>query len=399
MPSRYRATDIVPGVLYSAEENIHPKTMRGAIRLGRILGIPIGVNYTWFVALWLLTWSLARSYYPRTFPGFLPSTYVMMGLVSALLLFGSVVIHELGHAVAARRYGIRTRAIVLFLFGGVAQIAKEPPTPASELVVAAAGPATSFLLGGLFWILRAVTTGSALGAIIAYLAGINAALAVFNLVPGFPLDGGRMLRALLWRVTGSLERATRVASRSGQIVAIGLIALGVLGVFMGNVTGGLWLVLIGWFMDTGAQASYQHVLLREALGGVRVGDIMSREVHSVDPALTLDQVVADYFLRFKHGGFPVVWGDRLLGIITLHDVKEVPKERRAATTVRDAMTPLSSLRTVRPTTSAYDAFARMAQGAIGRLVVVDEGEDLVGILTRSDLLHLIRIRTELGESD
>jgi Zn-dependent protease len=371
--------------------------MRGAIGLGRILGIPIGVNYTWFVALWLLTWSLARAYYPDRFPGYDGQIYLFMGLASAILLFASVLVHELGHAVTARKYGIRTRSIVLFLFGGVAQIGKEPPTPTSELVVAAAGPATSLLLGGFCWLLSRLTTGSALGAIITFLASVNVTLAVFNLIPGFPLDGGRMLRALLWRAMGSLERATRIAARGGQIVALLLIAMGVLFVVRGNVINGVWFVLIGWFLDMGAQSGYQQVLLRETLGGVRVGDIMSRTIHSVDPNLTLEQLIADYFLPYKHGGFPVMWGDRLVGIITLHDVKEVPKEKRATMTVRDAMTPTSRLRTVKPTSSAYDAFARMAQDGIGRLLVVDDSGDLMGILTRSDLLHVLRIRTELEE--
>lgn len=372
--------------------------MRGAIRLGRILGIPVGANYTWFIALWMLTWSLARAYYPDRFPGFPASTYWTMGLASALLLFASVLVHELGHALTARRYGIRTRSITLFLFGGVAQIAKDPPTPVAELVVAAAGPVTSLILSALFAGARPLAAGSALGAIVTYLAWINASLAGFNLIPGFPLDGGRVLRALIWRVTGSLERATLIASRTGQLVAMGFIAFGVLGAFTGNVIAGIWLVLIGWFMDTGAQASYQQVLLREALGRVRIGDIMSREVHVVDPNLTLELLVAEYFLPLKHGGFPVVWGDRLLGIITLHDVKGVPKERRATTTVRDAMTPLDRLRTVRPTASAYDAFTRMAQADVGRLLVVDAGGNLVGIVTRSDLLHVMRIRVELEDT-
>lgn len=372
--------------------------MRGAIRLGRILGVPIGANYTWFIALWVLTWSLARAYYPQVFPGFPDATYWAMGLASAFLLFGSVVVHELGHAVAARRYGIRTRGIILFLFGGVAQIAKDPPTPKSDLVVAAAGPLTSFLLAGLFRFIQEVTGGSALGVIIAYLAWINAGLAVFNLIPGYPLDGGRMLRALLWWGTGSMERATRIAAVAGRIAAVSFIAVGAIMAFTRSVTGGLWLVLIGWFMDTAAQASYQQVVLREALGGVRVGDIMTRQLHTVDPNLSLDQVVADHFLPFKHGGFPVVWGDRLLGLITLHDIKEVPKERRASTTVREVMTPLARLRVVKPSTSAYDAFVRMAEGGIGRLPVIDDDGNLVGILTRSDLLHVLRIRVELAET-
>lgn len=372
--------------------------MRGSIRLGRILGIPVGVNYTWFIALWVLAWSLAGTYFPAHFPGFPSSMYWGMGFGSALLVFASVIVHELGHAVAARRFGIRTRGIVLFLFGGVAQIAKEPPTPVAELVVAAAGPLTSLALAGTLALTRPLVAGSALGVIATYLVWANVLLAAVNVIPGFPLDGGRMLRALVWRVTRSFERATLLASRTGQVVAIAFIALGVAGAFMGSVLTGLWLILLGWFMDTGAAASYQQALLREALGVVRVGDIMSREVHAVDPGLTLDQLVADYFLPYKHGGFPVVWGERLLGIITLHDVKNVPRERRALTTVREAMTPLSNLRTVRPSASAYDAFARMASADIGRLLIVDNEGALVGILTRSDLLHVMRIRIELAET-
>jgi len=372
--------------------------MRGVIGLGRILGIPIGVNYTWFIAVLVIAWSMARGYYAVRFPGSPAATHWAMGLISALLLFACVVLHELGHAVAARRYGIRTRNITLFLFGGVAQIAKEPPTPAAELIVAASGPLTSLALGAVFAAAHLPATGSALDALLAYLAWANTGLAVFNLIPGFPLDGGRMLRALVWHVTASLERATLIASRAGQLVALVLIAGGVVGAFAGSVTLGLWLILLGWFMDTGAQASYQQVLMREALGRIRVGDIMTREIHGVDPGVTLDQLVSDYFLPYKHGGFPVMWGDRLLGIITLHDVKDVPRGRRATTTVREAMTPLSRLRTVRPSASAYDAFTRMAHDNIGRLLVVDSDGTLVGILTRSDLMHVMRVRLELEES-
>ncbi len=371
--------------------------MRGALRLGRVAGIPVGVHYTWFVALWVLSWSLARTYFPARLPGLPPETYWTMGLAAALLLFGSVVAHEVGHALAARRYGIRTRGIVLFMFGGVAQIGREPPTAPAELAVALAGPATSLAVAALAAAGRWAASGTALGALAGYVAWANTALAVFNLIPGFPLDGGRVLRALVWGMTGDLTRATRIASRAGQGVAVAFIAAGILLAFTGNVVGGLWLVLLGWFLDAGAQAGYQQVLLRQALEDVRVADVMSRALHTVDPALTLDQLIADYLLPLKHGGFPVVWGDRLLGIVTLHDVKEVPRERRAATTVREVMTPLQRLRTVRPSASAYEAFERMTQDGIGRVLVVGDDGTLVGILTRSDLLHLLRLREELGE--
>lgn len=369
---------------------------RGTVQLGRILGIPIGVNYSWFIALWIVAWSLATSYFPLSAPGNDEATYWVMGIAAALLLFASVVIHELGHALTARRYGIQTRSITLFLFGGVAQIVRDPPTPTSEFLVAAAGPLTSYLLSAVFWLMQLILPHSVPGVIIAYLAGINAVLATFNLIPGFPLDGGRILRAILWRRLGSLERATRIAARAGQIVAFAFMGLGVVSLVTRSVTSGLWLILIGWFLDMGAQGSYQQAVLQEALEGMRVADIMSRDLHSIDPNITVDQAVTEHFLRYKHGGFPVVWGDRFLGLVTLHDVHSIPEERRAATTVRTIMTPADQLQTVRPTTSAYEAFTRLVENGVGRLPVVDDGQ-LVGMITRSDLLHLVRARTELPQ--
>jgi len=372
--------------------------MGGGFRLGRLLGIPIFIHSSWFIALWVLSWSLAVAYYPQEFPGLGPSTYWGMGIISALLLFGSVLVHEFGHALTARRHGVRTRNITLFMFGGVAQIAAEPPTANAELAIAAAGPATSYVLAGLFWLLDRVVAGTALGAIIGYLAFINATLATFNLIPGFPLDGGRVLRALLWRRSGDLEQATRIASQSGQVVAVIFIGLGLLQMFRGAFVGGLWLILIGWFLQSAAQAGYQQVVLRQALGGVRVGDIMTRDLHTIDPNLTVEEAITDFFIPLKHGGFPVVYGDRLVGVVTLQDVRGVPAEARRERRVRDVMTPFANLKTVRPTTTAYDAFMRLGQEQIGRLLVVDDGGSLVGILTRSDLLHAIRLYTEFGGS-
>lgn len=371
--------------------------MGGGIRLGRLLGIPIVIHSSWFIALWVLSWSLAVAYYPQEFPGLLSSTYWAMGIVSALLLFGSVLVHELGHALTARRHGVRTRNITLFMFGGVAQIAAEPPTAEAELAIAAAGPLTSYLLAGLLWLGGRLTAGTALGAMVGYLAFINLLLATFNLIPGFPLDGGRVLRAWLWRRSGDLERATRTAAQGGQVVAVLFIGLGLLQMFRGVFVGGLWLILIGWFLQSAAQAGYQQVLLRRALGGVRVGEIMTRDLHTIDPNLTVEEAIAEYFIPLKHGGFPVVYGDRLLGVVTLQDVRAVPREARGERRVRDIMTPSSGLKTVRPGTSAYQAFTCMGQEQIGRLLVTDEAGSLVGIVTRSDLLHVIRVYTEFGD--
>ena len=368
--------------------------MRGSFWLGHILGIPVAINYTWFFAIALIAWSLAGSYYPQRAPGFDESIYWTMGLASALLLFASVLVHEFGHALTARRFGLETQAIILFLFGGVAQIASEPSTPRAEFRVAIAGPLTSLALAAACRLIVPLLGARPIGDIVSYLAVVNLLLGVFNLVPGFPLDGGRILRAALWARSGSLERATRTAARAGQLVAMLFIAGGMLYVFRGNIVAGVWLILIGWFLDTGAQASYQQVVVRHGLGDVRVGTIMSRDLHTIEPHLTVERAIAEYFLPYKHNGFPVTLGDHLIGIITMQDVTAVPGDRRGAVTVRDVMTPRERLKTVSVNASAYDAFAKMSQDHIGRLLVLDEQGNLVGIVTRSDLLHVLRLRAD-----
>lgn len=368
--------------------------MRGSFRLGHILGIPVALNYTWFFAIALISWSLAGSYYPQRAPGFDENTYWVMGVTSALLLFASVLVHEFGHALTARRFGIETGAIVLFLFGGVAQITDEPPTPRAEFLVAIAGPLTSLAVATGLRLLEPLLGVRPLGEMLHYLALVNLLLATFNLVPGFPLDGGRVLRAVLWARSGNLERATRAASRMGQVVALFFTGVGILSVLRGDIGTGIWLILIGWFLDTGAQASYQHVVVRHGLGEIRVGDIMSRDLHAIEPGLTVERAIAEYFLPYKHGGFPVVYGDHLLGIITLHDVASVPNEQRASVSVRDIMTPRARLLTVSVNDTAYDAFAKMSAAHIGRLLVLNEQGTLAGIVTRSDLLHVLRLRAD-----
>ncbi|MDR7418475.1 MAG: site-2 protease family protein [Armatimonadota bacterium] len=369
--------------------------MRGSLRVGVIGGIPVGVNYTWFFAIALIAWSLAGSYYPQRAPGFDENTYWIMGVTSALLLFAAVLVHEFGHALTARQFGIETKQIVLFLFGGVAQIADEPPTPRAEFLVAAAGPATSLGLAAACRLLEALLGGRPLGEIVHYLAIVNLLLAVFNLIPGFPLDGGRILRAALWARTGSLPRATRAAARTGQLVAMLFIGAGLVYVFRGTIVTGIWLVLIGWFLDTGAQSSYQQVVVRHGLGETTVGEIMSRTLHTVEPGVSVERAIAEYFLPHKHGGFPVVFGDHLIGIVTLQDVTAVPTEQRGSVTVRDVMTPRDHLRTVSVRDTAYDAFAMMARDNIGRLLVLDDDGNLAGIVTRSDLLQVLRLRAEV----
>ncbi|MBI4278895.1 MAG: site-2 protease family protein [Armatimonadetes bacterium] len=369
--------------------------MGGSIRLGRILGITVQIHFTWFIALWAVAFSLAQGIFPSQLPNLTGDVYWTMGVAGALLLFASVLVHELGHALTARRFRISTRSITLFMFGGVAQIAREPEDPRHDFWVAAAGPATSLALAGLLRLAAPRAAGVPAGALLGYLAWANFLLAAFNLIPAFPLDGGRILRALLWRFLG-VERATGITTALGHVVATALIILGVISILAGRTINGVWLILIGWFLDQGAGASYRQMMLRHALRGVRVRDIMTTQVIAMEPGLTIEQAVADYFLRHKHGGYPVMYGERLVGIVTLHDVKQVPRERWAETPVRDAMTPIAQAKTVRPGVSAYDALARMVQAGVGRLLVVDADGEMVGIVTRSDLMHVIRMRTELG---
>ncbi|MER3456114.1 MAG: site-2 protease family protein [candidate division GAL15 bacterium] len=369
--------------------------MTGSVRVGRVAGITVQIHATWFLAVWAIAGSLARTVFPQRIPGLPEAAYWTMGFSGALLLFASVLVHELGHALVARHFRIPTRSITLFLFGGVAHIAREPARPAHELWVALAGPATSVVLAGVFRLLTPPGPAVPATALMGYLSSVNLLLAAFNLLPAFPLDGGRVLRALLWSLWG-FERATRVTTYLGHAAAAVFIALGVLAIFAGRPVDGLWMVLIGWFLDQGAGASYQQMLLRHALRGVRVQDIMTRDPVTLEAGLTLEEAVAGYFLPRKHGGYPVVYGERLVGILTLHDLKQVPRERWATTRVREAMTPIGRARTVRPETLAYDALARMVEAGVGRLLVLDADGELVGILTRSDLLHLLRLRSEPG---
>jgi Zn-dependent protease/CBS domain-containing protein len=360
-----------------------------------LFGVTVQIHFTWFIAVWVISWSLAQGVFPHQIPGLPSGTYWTMGVAGALLLFGSVLVHEFGHALTARWLGIPTRSITLFLFGGVAQIAREPERPAHEFWVAIAGPATSVALAGLFWL--ATPRGLPVPAteLMGYLSWVNLLLAGFNMIPAFPLDGGRVLRAILWKFLG-LERATRITTTLGHVTAAAFIVLGVFATFTGHVINGLWLILIGWFLDQGAGASYQQLILSNALRGVRVQDIMTADVITLDANLTIEEAVSDYFLPLKHGGYPVTWGDRLVGILTLHDVKQVPRDKWKERRVRDTMTPIAAAKTVRPGAAAYDALARMVQTGVGRLLVVDADGELAGILTRSDLMHLIRMRTEIG---
>jgi len=363
--------------------------LNGSLRLGRIFGVPIGINYTWFVIFFLVAWTLVRGYFPLRHPGWPAGAYWAAGLITALLFFASVLAHELSHSLVAARKGISIRRVTLFIFGGVAEIADEPSSASDELQIALAGPAASFALAALFW--AAGRVGGYISAVGFYLSYINLMVGLFNLVPGFPLDGGRVLRAVLWGRWGDLHRATRYASMAGQAVAYLLILAGVGGIASGRLVTGFWWILIGWFLLEGARAGLRRIVVREALSDIPVGEIMNENVVTVDPGARLDEVIGSYFLRYDQGGFPVERGGRLVGFLTLQDIREVPGNRRSTLCVADVMTGLKELRVVRPEDSAYAALVRMGELHVGRLPVVKDGK-LVGIVSRDHLIDAMQLK-------
>lgn len=364
------------------------------IRLGKISGINISVDYSWFIIFALFIFLLARGYFPLAAPRIEPGWYWVVAIVTTLLFFGSVVAHELSHAVVARRAGIPINNITLFIFGGVAQMEDEPQTPGDEFRMAIAGPLMSIAVAVVFFGVALLTGAVQLRlwfAAFTYLWFINIVLAVFNMLPGFPLDGGRVFRALIWRITGNLRRATRIASVTGQGFGILLILLGV-GSFVFPALrpyGSIWMALVGWFLITAARNSYQQVVLRETLRSVPVADVMSTRVEAVPPDITLDRLVSEYFLRESPPTLPVESNGELVGLISVEDVRGISRDQWATTLVATAMKPLEHEPVIPLGADAWDATNRMAQTNSDR-VLVTENEHVEGLVTRNSILRWLQ---------
>lgn len=365
--------------------------MTQGVTLFRVAGIPVRIHPSWLVIFGLIAWSLSVGYFPHVLPGVPAAAYWVQGLVAALLLFVSVFLHELSHSVVARARGLPVSAITLHVFGGVSQLQREPENPGVEFWMAVAGPLTSFALAGVAAGGAAATTGvPAVAAILRYLAMVNTVVGAFNLVPGFPLDGGRVLRAALWKARGDVRWATRVASRAGITVAVMLMGLGAFRALTGEFLGGLWLVMIGLFLRQAAEGSYQQLVLRRALAPLRVRDVMAGTVVSVLPDRTLAEVVDETFWRHHVSSFPVVAGGRVLGILGLRQLRQVPRERWAETTVRDVMLPLGPTLAVAPGDRLGDALEKLTRNGLGRAAVIENGA-LAGYLSLRDVLHVLAI--------
>jgi Zn-dependent protease/predicted transcriptional regulator len=374
--------------------------MKPTIRLGVWFGVPVGLHYSWFLVAWLMTLSLANQFSLQQ-PGWGPATVWSLAIATAALFFVCIVLHELGHATVARLNGVPVRGITLFALGGIAQIERDTSAPSKEFWMAIAGPAVSFVIGiGSGALASAIarvapgTDSSPVVAVLGWLGYINVGLALFNLIPAFPLDGGRVLRSIVWAVTNNADRATRIAARTGQAIAFVFIALGMYSVLIRNDFGGLWIAFIGWFLLEGAQAYYVETELKTRLRGLRVADVMTRSCAVIDANTTLDRFVNDHLLHFAAQCFAVNQGDSIVGLIAADDVKRIERDRWNTTTVAQAMRPLEQLHPVKPDMSAGDALALMATGEANQLPVVSNGH-LEGVVTRSFLLQLLQLRSEL----
>lgn len=364
--------------------------------IGKIWNVPIRLHLSWLLIFFLVTWSLARGFLPAEYPRLGAPTYWILGIVTSLLFFGSVLLHELGHVYVALREKIAVRGVTLFIFGGIAQIEEEPRAPGAEFRVAIAGPLVSLGLALIFYIIfRLVPENGLLPASSGWLARINLLLAVFNMIPGFPLDGGRVLRAVVWHVTGSLHRATHVASSAGQLVALGFIGIGLFQMFSGNFLGGLWLVLIGWFLQNAAVASYAQSNLQEMLSGIRVTHAMSPEWTPISPFTQLDRLVEERILAGGERFFLVAESGEPRGLVTLTNIASVPRANWGQTTVADVMITWDRVIQLQSNSELLEALRILDNAGVNQAPVV-EGKQIAGVLSKDQVMHYIRLRTDLG---
>jgi len=366
----------------------------GGIPLGRIAGFPVHANWSVLVILWLFTWSLASTL-PTAARGYSPGAYWVAGACGATVLLASLLAHELAHAIVARRVGVKVLGVTLWMFGGVTRLGGQAKTPQTAFRIAVAGPVTSLVLAAVFACagagLRTVGVGHIVIGVAWWLAGINALLGAFNLLPGAPLDGGQVLRAWLWRRHGDPTRAAVDAARAGRILAFGLVGCGLLEIRAGAVVAGVWLALIGWFIFAAARTDEGQVLTLNALAGLRVRDAMTPQPHTAPAWITVQDFIDRYLLGDRHSAYPVKDHDESIsGLITLTQLRQVEPSNRATTLVGDVAMPLSRVPIATPDEPVTALLERLASGEGNRALVVDAGR-VVGIVTPSDLTRLVDV--------
>jgi Zn-dependent protease len=363
----------------------------GGFNLGKIFGIQVRLHYTWFIIFLLVTFTLVNPHWSQWLSW-------VIGIITSLLFFASVLAHELAHSLVGRVNGIPVKSITLFIFGGVAQMTREATKASAELKMAAAGPACSLAIGGLFGLIWLLTRGvaSSVAEMAGWLAIINVALAAFNLIPGFPLDGGRVFRSLLWRFSGNYKRSTQIATRLGQGIGYAFIAGGIaIMVIFGEWLSGLWLAFIGWFLQSTASMSYRQAQWREAIHGLIASQMMTSDYAIVPPDITVNQLVQEHILPKGHHLFLVAEENRFKGILTLQNIKPVPQSKWDMTQVEKIMVPADRLKVASPEQDALSIVEQMDENEINLIPVVSEGR-VIGLITRDNLLRFIRTRAELG---
>jgi Zn-dependent protease/predicted transcriptional regulator len=371
------------------------------ITFGRIFGITLKLNPSWFIIFILITWALGWSYFPGTYHNWSMTESISAGVITSFLFFASVLAHELMHSVVAQGKGMKVRSITLFIFGGVSEITEEPKHPSDEFLMAIAGPATSLVLGGLLFGLwlglkNSAGSGQFISAIAYWLGIINLSLGAFNLIPGFPLDGGRVLRSILWGRSGDLRKSTKTASTIGRVVAYIFIFIGVFYVFTGNWLNGVWLALIGWFLDNAAVGSYRQVQLNDLLAGHKVSEAMTRDCAAVSPQDTAEHIINEYALAKGQQCFPVMEGDRLKGLVSFDSLRGVAKEARRDKTAAQIMTPLDKLKAVTLSDDLTRVLSIMTEYDLPQVPVIDD-QKMVGLVSREKLLSFIDLQANLGK--
>ncbi len=368
------------------------------IPLFSLFGFKVNIDLSWLILAVLITWSLAVGLFPYYFKGFSSATYWWMGVAGALGLFLSIVFHEFFHSLVAKGFGIPMKGITLFIFGGVSELTEEPPSPKSEFLVSIVGPVSSVVLAFIFlfiyWAGRAVNLPQPVNAVVAYLAWLNFILAVFNMIPAFPLDGGRILRSILWAMKKDLRWATRIASAFGEGFGIFLIIIGILNFITGNFIGGIWYFLIGLFIRSASQSSYQQLLLRKALSGETIKSFMKPQPVIVPSNASVADLVENYIYKYHYNIFPITSNGSIEGCVTTKEVKTIPKEQWALHSVKEIEVPCSQNNTISPDSDAMTALTQMNATGNTRLMVV-EGNKLLGIVTLKDMLKFLSLKLDL----
>ncbi len=372
--------------------------LRSSIKLFKIFGIEIRLDYSWFIIFALLIYYFGFSYFPAILPGLNTGFTAIITLVTVLLFFFSILFHEVSHSIVAKKMGIPVSRISLFIFGGMSEIEKEPDKPTTELLMSIAGPIFSLFLGVIFVIIWYLTRKiAAISLPAGYLAFVNLALGIFNLLPGYPLDGGRVLRSIIWKTTKNLKRATFIASTIGRVVGFIMIAVGIYFIFTNNFINGIWLAFIGWFVQSSAYLSYRQLIFDTSIKGFKVKDIMNENMVIVKNDITIRDLVNNYFMKYKYGIFPVVEdleNKKLTGFISIHDIKSIPREEWNSTRGSDIVEEVTEKEIIDGDAEANEAIKQMSKFNLNHLFILSD-KKLKGMITKSDIMQFIKLYTEL----